>query len=65
MKFAAVRPGSAASADFKLLLNACEELAVVKKLTRVVAGVSTARHEAYRQMVEAGYRADVQGLGMH
>lgn len=65
VKFAAVRPGAAASADFKLLLNACEELAVVKKLKRVVAGVSTARHEAYRQMIEAGYRADVQGLGMH
>lgn len=65
VKFAAVRPGISASAHFDLLLDACEELAVVKKLPRVVAGVSTARHEAYRQMIECGYRADVQGLGMH
>lgn len=65
VKFGAVRPGISASAHFDLLLDACEELAVVKKLKRVAAGVSTSRHEAYQQMIEAGYRADAQGIGMH
>jgi len=65
IKFAAVRPGPSASADFGLLLNACEELAAVKKLQRVFAGCSTAHHEAYRQMLDSGYRADIHGLGMH
>jgi hypothetical protein len=27
--------------------------------------VNTARHEAYRLMVERGFRAEVQGVAMH
>jgi hypothetical protein len=65
VKFGAVRPGISASALFDLLLDACEEVAVVKQVKRVAAGVSTSRHEAYQQMVAAGYRTDAQGIGMH
>jgi hypothetical protein len=64
VKFGGVRPGTGDAAHFDLLLEACEECACAKKLQRVVTGVSTARHEAYRQMMAAGYRADIQGLGM-
>lgn len=64
VKFGAVRPGPAALAHFDPLLDACEELAVSRGLRRVLAGVSTARHEAYRHLVELGYRTEIQGLGM-
>lgn len=64
VKFAAVSPGATAPAHFEQLLNACESLAAQRGLKRVFAGVSTARHEAYRQMIDHGFRNEVQGLGM-
>ena len=30
-----------------------------------MAGVNSARHEAYRQMLARGFRTDVQGVTMH
>ena len=64
IKFAAVRPGTAAAEHFTQLLNACEAVASAKNMSRLVAGVNTARHEAYRQMLAHGFRADVQGVVM-
>lgn len=64
IKFGAVRPSSTAEQDFNRLLNACEEMAVEKGLSRLVAGVNTARHEAYRQMLERGFRTEIQGVAM-
>lgn len=64
IKFAAIRPGSAAEERFKQLLNACEIVAASKNLSRLVAGVNTARHEAYRQMLARGFRTDIQGVVM-
>ena len=64
VKFGAVYPGPAAQAHFDLLLEACDELALARGLKNVLAGVSTARHEAYRHMVAVGFRSFIQGLGM-
>ena len=64
VKFGAVHPSPTAEQDFDRLLNACEGIAAEKSLSRLVAGVNTARHEAYRQMLERGFRTDFQGLAM-
>ncbi|HEU0047097.1 MAG TPA: GNAT family N-acetyltransferase [Nitrososphaera sp.] len=64
IKFGAVRPGSSAARDFRCLLDGCEALASEKGMTRLVAGVNTARHEAYRIMVERGFRTEFQGVAM-
>ncbi|HEV2073773.1 MAG TPA: GNAT family N-acetyltransferase [Thermomicrobiales bacterium] len=64
VKFGAVRPGSAAASTFDRLLTACEALAVAQGLARLEAGVNTARREAYRRMLESGFRTNVLGLAM-
>lgn len=64
VKFGAVRPSPTAGQDFNRLLDACEEMAAEKGLSRLAAGVNTARHEAYRQMLERGFRTDLQGVAM-
>jgi hypothetical protein len=33
--------------------------------TRLTLGVNTARHEAYRQLLTAGFRTDIPGVTMH
>jgi N-acetylglutamate synthase-like GNAT family acetyltransferase len=64
VKFAAVRPGNNAELNFNRLLDACEEMAAAENLTRLAAGVNTARIEAYRQMLARGFRTDLQGVVM-
>jgi len=64
VKFGAARPGPRASTHFRRLLDACEQLAAEKNQSRLVAGVNTARHEAYRHMLERGFRTDLQGVAM-
>lgn len=65
VKFAAVRPGPTTGATFDRLLDACEALAARQGAKRLVCGVNTARHEAYRQMLARGYRSDLmQGIIM-
>jgi hypothetical protein len=64
IKFGAVRPGTDAAHNFDDLLDACEELASSQELARVIAGVNTARHEAYRQMLARGFRAELLGVAM-
>ena len=65
VKFAAVRPGADASSHFDRLLGACERVAHERGAERVVAGVNTGRHLAYRQMMAAGFRSTTQGVRMH
>jgi GNAT superfamily N-acetyltransferase len=65
IKFGAARPGPTAGQDFDRLLDACEEIAAGKALSRLVAGVNLARHEAYRRMLERGFHTDIQGVTMH
>ena len=64
VKFGAVRPGPTAGQAFDRLLDACEALAAERGMSRLVCGVNTARHEAYRRMVARGFRADLQGVTM-
>ena len=59
-----MRPGSDAEARFARLLAACEALAAAQGLERLVAGVNTARREAYRRMLARGFRTEVLGLAM-
>jgi hypothetical protein len=42
----------------------CEELARAQGMSRLVAGVNTGRHEAYRKMIAHGFRTDIQGIVM-
>ena len=59
-----MRSGPDAEAAFTRLLAACEAFAVERGVPRLVAGVNTARREAYRAMLACGFRTDVQGLAM-
>ena len=63
IKFAAAQTGSLDS--LIRLLDACETFATAQGAGRVVAGVSTARRDAYRMLGERGYRADLIGVAMH
>jgi GNAT superfamily N-acetyltransferase len=65
IKFGAVRPGSQASENFDQLLSNCEAFAVRRRLSKLAAGVNTARIEAYQQMLAMGFRTDFQGVEMH
>jgi hypothetical protein len=63
VKFGAARTGADEEQDFRRLLDACEEMASSQNLSRLVAGVNTARHEAYRQMLALGFRTDLFRCG--
>jgi len=58
-------PRTNAALEFELLLDACEALAAAEGMSRLVAGVNTARIEAYQTMLAHGFRTDFQGVGMH
>ena len=64
VKVGAVKPGPNAAGVFGQLLNVCEELARSQGMSRLVAGVNTGRHEAYRKMIAHGFRTDIQGVAM-
>ncbi len=65
VKFGAVRLGSTAPRDFNRLLTACEQLAAGRGVKSLIAGVSTARHAAYRAMLASGFRTERFGIAMH
>jgi GNAT superfamily N-acetyltransferase len=61
-----VKFGAARTAEsFEALLKTCEAFASGRKLARLEAGVNTARHDAYQQMIARGFRSDIMGLAMH
>lgn len=64
IKFGAVRPGIGAGDRFERLLAACERTAARRRLGRIVAGINTARHDAYRRLLGRGYRTWVEGVIM-
>jgi N-acetylglutamate synthase-like GNAT family acetyltransferase len=64
IKFGAARPGDHTEQAFENLLAACEAMAADKGMSRVSGGANTARHEAYRKMLAAGFRTDFQGVAM-
>jgi GNAT superfamily N-acetyltransferase len=65
VKFAAVRSGPNAAGRLGRLLDACEGYAASRGLTRLIAGVNTGRHEAYRCLLDRGHRAFALGVAMH
>jgi hypothetical protein len=64
IKFGVVHSGTNAESDFGNLLKACERMAAEKGLQKLVAGVNTARHEAYRYILNSGFRTEIQGVAM-
>jgi hypothetical protein len=64
VKFAAARPGDGAPGIFARLLDACEAVAAETGCGELMAGISTARHQAYRQMLDRGFRIVVSGVTM-
>jgi GNAT superfamily N-acetyltransferase len=65
LKFAAVRPGPGAAEAFAVLLDACQGYAAEVGAERLALGVNTARHDAYRHLLGAGFRTDTPGVTMH
>jgi N-acetylglutamate synthase-like GNAT family acetyltransferase len=65
VKFGAVRPGAGAQERFAALLDVCAALAAATGMSTLVAGVNTAREEAYRAMLARGFRTQIQGVAMH
>lgn len=64
VKFAAVRPGPDAARHFDALLDACEAYAIERGVQTVLAGVNTARIEAYQSLLRRGFRAQMHGVAM-
>lgn len=64
VKFGAVRPGPDAAELFEQLVDACERLALERGLEQVIAGVSTARQDAYKRLLARGYRANLHVVDM-
>jgi GNAT superfamily N-acetyltransferase len=65
VKFGLVLSDDNSQESFRNLLNAASLLAKDRHLSRIVAGINTERSEAYRYMVEYGFRAEMQGIAMH
>ena len=64
VKFGVVRCGTEAPQDFRRLLGACREFAASVGAKTLTAGVNLARLDAYREMIQAGFRATAQGVAM-
>jgi GNAT superfamily N-acetyltransferase len=64
IKFGAVLPGEGARPRFERLVEACEALAGERGLSRLMAGVNTARRGAYSALLDRGYRAMLNGVTM-
>jgi len=65
LKFGAVRGGSGAAERFERLLDTCAAYAATVGADNVLAGVSTARHAAYRTLLGRRFRTVLQGVTMH
>lgn len=65
VKFGAAQPGPQSDRYFDSLLDACEALAAARGLGYIDAGMNLARHEAYRQMLNHGFRTVIQGVAMN
>jgi len=64
VKFGAARPGDDVGRRFGRLVDACDTFAAERRLGRLVAGVNTARLEAYQHLLSSGFRTDMQGVAM-
>ncbi len=64
VKFAAVRPGPHARADFPRLLDAVGVFAQSAGAKKITAGVNLARREAFQTLITRGFRTETQGVAM-
>ncbi len=64
IKIGTVLPGPGAEERFTRLLEDCEALAAARGVARMNAGVNLGRHEAYRALLDRGYRTMLQGVAM-
>lgn len=64
VKVGAVRPGEQAAERFEQLLGACEGFAREQGLERLTTGVNTGRLDAYRRLLDRGFRTDLLGVSM-
>lgn len=64
IKFGAVSPQSNSLKTFDALMDACEVYALSLNAPRLVGGANSARHLAYRRMMERGFRTDMLGVTM-
>jgi predicted N-acetyltransferase YhbS len=65
VKFAMVRPDDGAAASFLRLVRACTAHAAREGIAKIIAGVNTARHDAYRVLIDEGFRSEAHGVRMH
>lgn len=65
VKFGAVVPGREAPRHFEMLLDACAAFGASRGAKVLLVGVNTARHDAYRVLLERGFRSVLQGVTMH
>jgi GNAT superfamily N-acetyltransferase len=64
IKFGAVRSGPKAAQEFRHLLDASQEFARSRGAEKLAAGVNLSRLDAYREMLQAGFRTTTQGVAM-
>jgi GNAT superfamily N-acetyltransferase len=64
VKFGAVRRGPNAPSEFRRLLDACHAFAAARGATKIEADMNLARLDAYREMLAAGFRTNMQGVIM-
>jgi predicted N-acetyltransferase YhbS len=64
-KFGAVLPGTGAARRFERLLDACAAFASSRGAKMLLAGVNTARHDAYQLLLARGFQTVLQGVAMH
>ncbi len=65
VKFAAAASGPGAPDRFQRLLDAIEAYAATRGVQFMQAGVNTEREEAYKAMLDHGFRTRMQGVIMH
>lgn len=64
IKFGGTRAGDGAARRLDRLLASCEALAASRGIAQLIVGVNTARHTAYRLMLERGFRTMLHGIAM-
>jgi GNAT superfamily N-acetyltransferase len=65
VKFACMRSGPSAAQRLTRLIDACCDFAQRRGATQLSAGVSLGRQNAYRLLLELGFRATMNGVAMH
>jgi GNAT superfamily N-acetyltransferase len=65
VKFAIVQRGTSAATDFRRLLDAAHDFAQRSGAAKLNASVNMGCMEAYRLMIAAGFRTQMQGVAMH